>query len=255
MLLIVSDIHFGKGAAEAERAKESELLALLESVRGRVDAFYLLGDVFDQYVEYRYLIPKGFARFQGSLAQMADEGVRVHYVVGNHDPWHLDYFGQELGVEVHRAAVAVEAFDRSIVLEHGDAADSRALSRTVRRIVRHPLSAFLFRTMLPADAAYRLTRWTKENFGSDPVDPETVRRLSDHAKSLIEEGAEVVVLGHSHVPACTDFGGAVYVNAGSWHIDRTYVVIDASSIALRRWNGEDVSVYALGAVQSGRSQE
>ncbi len=253
MLVIISDIHFGQGPAVAERAKERALLELLHGHRDELEALYLLGDVFDQFVEYRHLLPKGFARFQGRLAELTDAGVPVHYLVGNHDPWHLDYFEKELGVALHRSGFALTVDGRSLTLSHGDTAGESGVSHWARGLFRHRASAALFRTLIPADAAYRLTRWTKTTFGSDPLDPETDRQLALTAKRQLERGSDVVIMGHSHVPRCLEHAGGIYVNAGSWHIDRCYVTVDASSIAVRRWNGEDFFVYAFDNAEIDRS--
>lgn len=253
MLLIISDIHFGQADPAAERAKEKELLDLLESAGESLEGVYLLGDVFDQYVEYRYLVPKGFARFQARLAALTDAGVPVHYVVGNHDPWHLDYFEHELGVRVAHGALTLRLDGRTLHLEHGDDAGRSPLSTAFRRFIRHPVPFALFRTLLPADFAYRLTRWTKDRFGSDVVNPVTVRELDLRARTLLEHGADAVIMGHSHVPQCAEYGGGVYVNPGSWHVDRAFVAADASSIVVRRWNGDDIFVYPFQVAESGRS--
>ena len=119
------------------------------------------------------------------LARLTDRGVPVHYIVGNHDPWHLDYFERELGVTVSREAMEFRADGRALHLSHGDGRrDSRHVG--IRRyIVRHPVSMALFRTLLPADVAYKLTRWTKNRFGSAGVDPQTVEQLADHGRRQI----------------------------------------------------------------------
>ena len=48
---------------------------------GAVDAEYcldvLLGDVFDYWYEYKKVVPRGFVRFLGKLASLADEGIEV----------------------------------------------------------------------------------------------------------------------------------------------------------------------------------
>ena len=243
MILIISDIHFGRGGHDAERAKERDLLNFLETVTPDLEALYLLGDVFDQFVEYRHLIPKGFERFKGRLAALTDAGVPVHYVVGNHDPWHIDYFEKELGATVALAAITQHHRGRTLVLGHGDEAADGPVAAWTRRAVRHPVSHALFRTLLPADVAYRLTRWTKERLAADPIDMRVVAALERHAARLLDGGADAVVLGHSHLPQCVRLGSGVYVNAGSWDVDRSYVTVDDDAIVVGRWNGEDVFVY------------
>lgn len=244
MILIISDIHFGRADRVAEKAKERDVLDLVDRFQPELEAVCLLGDVFDQYVEYTHLVPKGFLRFQACLATLTDSGIPVHYVVGNHDPWHLDYYESELGVRIAREALSLQHGGRAILLSHGDQAGASATSHVIRRLVRHPASHALFRTLLPADLAYRLTRWTKRRLSSEPIDPRTVERLSAHAaQQLDEEGVDVVVYGHSHAPRCELLGNGLYINAGSFDLDRTFVRLQNDSVVVSRWNGEDVFVY------------
>ncbi|MDX1739888.1 MAG: UDP-2,3-diacylglucosamine diphosphatase [Rhodothermales bacterium] len=254
MILIISDIHFGRSEAPAERAKERDAIDLIESVRQELVSVCLLGDVFDQYVEYKHLVPKGFLRFQACLAGLADAGIPVHYVVGNHDPWHIDYYESELGVRVTKGDLTIRHGDRTVLMSHGDVAASSALSTPIRRIVRHQISHALFRTVLPADVAYRFTRWTKRRLSSEPIDPLTVKRLDGSAARLLDEGdVDVLVYGQSHVPRCTPHRDSLYINAGSFDVDRTYVTLNDESVVVRRWNGADVFVYPFVGDKIGRS--
>ncbi|MEL7362386.1 MAG: metallophosphoesterase, partial [Bacteroidota bacterium] len=100
MILFLSDLHLGRGTPEASRAAERDVCALLDAHADTLDALVLVGDLFDAYMEYRHLVPKGFVRLQGRLAALVDAGVTVTYVVGNRDPWHLDHFAREIGVRL-----------------------------------------------------------------------------------------------------------------------------------------------------------
>jgi UDP-2,3-diacylglucosamine hydrolase len=254
VILIISDIHFGRGDAETEKAKERDVLDLIESARPELASLCLLGDVFDQYVEYRHLVPKGFVRFQACLAQLSDSGIPVHYVVGNHDPWHLDYFESELGVQVARDTLTVGHYGRTILMSHGDDAGTARLSTVIRTIVRHPSAHALFRTLLPADIAYRLTRWTKRMLSSEPIDPRTVARLDDDAADRLAQGdLDILVYGHSHFPRCLAVEKGLYINAGSFGVDRTFVKLQDDSVVVARWNGEHVFVYPFPNRKNDRS--
>ncbi len=62
---------------------------------------WLIGDVFDYWYEYNKVVPRGFVRFLGKLASLADEGVEIHLFPGNHDVWLFDYLPEEIGVHIH----------------------------------------------------------------------------------------------------------------------------------------------------------
>ena len=84
-IYFVSDAHLGSMAGVPSRENEKKLVRWLDSIRPDCEALYLLGDMIDFWYEYKYLIPKGFARFFGRLAEMTDTGIPVYWFTGNHD--------------------------------------------------------------------------------------------------------------------------------------------------------------------------
>ncbi|WP_243664081.1 UDP-2,3-diacylglucosamine diphosphatase [Rhodothermus marinus] len=198
MVLFFADLHLGRADPATERAVEQALLACLTAMAERVQHLVLVGDVFHHYIEYRYLVPRGFVRFQALLADWTTRGIPVTYVVGNHDPWHRDYFEQELGVRVLHEATVVPLLGHRVFLDHGDLAIARPLARVLRRLLRHPVPVWFYRTLLPGDLglalARRVTQWRPER-----LNPVTVERLRCYARRVLQEKrADVVVLGHSH---------------------------------------------------------
>ena len=232
-------MHFGRGSDAAERAKEAELVDCLSAHAEAAEHLYLLGDVFDAYIEYAHLVPKGFVRFQAELARWADRGVPVTYLVGNHDPWHRDHFARELGVRlVTGDAWAATHAGRRLHLAHGDAPAATGTTRTLRQWLRHPVPVWLYRTLLPADTGLRLAEWVNRRFGHHAPDPETDRLLEAHARRLLQTtAADGVVMGHSHQPALQVWPEGAYLNTGCWHNRRTLGRLDANGLHLLRWNG------------------
>lgn len=232
-------MHFGREDDATERANEDALLDCLDAHAGSVDHLYLVGDVFDSYVEYRHLVPKGFVRFQARLAQWTDDGVPVTYLVGNHDPWHRDYFARELGVEVVSDAVDAVHYGRHVHLTHGDAvASAHGLYARLRPVLRHPVPVWLYRTLLPGDFGVRLAQWVSRRLHDDAPDPDVVASLRRYARRVLHASAvDVVVMGHSHVPALHDAPDGAYLNTGSWYGTRTFGRLDSDGIHLCEWNG------------------
>ena len=240
MVLFLSDIHFGRGDAAHERAKEADLLACLRAHEAEVEALYLVGDVFDEYIEYRTLVPKGFIRFQALLASWTDQGIPVTYLVGNHDPWHLDYFTRELGVRVVHDHVLVTHGCRTVYLAHGDGlASSDRPYRWLKPVLRHPLPVWLYRTLLPGDAGMRLARWVNRRVTDETPDPDTIQELTAYARQLLHTTeADLVVLGHSHQAALLTWPEGTYLNPGFWADARTFGILRNDKIHLVRWNGD-----------------
>ena len=255
LLLLLSDLHLGRGTRAETRAAERDAVALLRAHEGALvpdagaaggAALVLLGDVYDQYIEYRHLVPKGAARLVGVLAEWADRGAEVVYVVGNRDPWHVDFFEGELGVRVVDVWETRRA-GRTLYIAHGDGhgtarGPAERLTHRLQPILRAPLMARLYRMGLPGDAGYALARWTARRFGTDGApDPADARRLADAAHDRLRTtAADVVAFGHSHAAALETTPGApgrggVYLNPGYWFGARTFARLDADGPALLRW--------------------
>ena len=116
----LSDAHLGSLALPHGRMQERRLVRFLDSIKEKASAVYLLGDMFDFWNEYRYVVPKGYSRFLGKLSELTDNGVEVHFFAGNHDLWTYGYLEEECGVIVHKAPVTTEIYGKVFFLAHGD---------------------------------------------------------------------------------------------------------------------------------------
>lgn len=242
MILFLSDTHLDIGTADPDRRVEADLVACLRHFDEDVEALYLLGDIFDAYIEYPSLLPKGLVRFQGLLASWTDRGVPVTYFAGNHDPWHRDYFGRELGVRVVFDDLCEPLYGNDVYLTHGDGLDSTARwYNRLKPILRHPVPVWCYTTLLPGDLGFRLARWYNRTLGVEALRPDRIDQLRAFARhTLIRRPADLVVLGHSHQAELTVWPEGTYLNPGSWLETRTLGLLDAAGPALVRWNGADV---------------
>jgi UDP-2,3-diacylglucosamine hydrolase len=253
--LFLSDLHLGRGDAAESAAAERDALALLTAheaeVVGTGGALFLVGDVFDAYMEYRHLVPKGFVRLQGLLARWTDAGVPVTYLAGNRDPWHLDYFQNELGVRVVQESIEAEVEGVRTYIAHGDALTrAEPLYARLRPLLRSPLMARLYRLSLPGDAAFALARRVGRAVSSGgAVDPAVADDLrAQAARVLAETAAALVVLGHGHRAECIPLPGGAYLNPGYWFEDRLFGRLDAGAApALYRWTAGGPTLVARAA--------
>ncbi|NBB73592.1 MAG: UDP-2,3-diacylglucosamine diphosphatase [Bacteroidetes bacterium] len=240
MILFVSDLHFGQHDAATERAKEADLIRCLRAHEDDVDHLYLMGDVFNEYIEYRYLIPKGWIRFQGLVAAWTDAGTPVTYLAGNHDPWHRDYFSRELGVRMVYDAVIEPTPGPVVYCAHGDAVATQSSAYPwLRPWLRHPIPVGLYRALLPGDAGFRLARWVSRAIHKDEPDPDIIAALRDHAHAVVAStAATLAVMGHSHAPELITWAEGCYLNTGNWYESRTFGRLDDDGVRLLRWNGQ-----------------
>lgn len=150
-IYFTADAHLGSPLLHDGAAIERSLVAWLEAISPTAKAVYFLGDIFDFWYEYRYVVPKGFVRLLGAIARLTDSGVEVHFLVGNHDIWCRDYFEKELGVVLHRHAFEIEIDGKRFRLAHGDE-EYRSHSKMenfLYTLFRNPFARALFSAVHP----------------------------------------------------------------------------------------------------------
>ena len=115
----LSDAHLGSRAIPHRRMQERRLVNFLDSIKHKAAAVYLLGDIFDFWHEYKTVVPKGYTRLLGKISELTDNGVEVHFFIGNHDLWMGDYLEKECGVTLHRSSAVVEIYGKVFVSVSG----------------------------------------------------------------------------------------------------------------------------------------
>jgi UDP-2,3-diacylglucosamine hydrolase len=212
-------------------------------MRKEVEHLYLLGDVFEDYIEYRHVVPKGFVRLQGFLAEWADGGIPITYLVGNHDPWHVDYFERELGVTIIFDDLVADHQGLRIFLSHGDRVALTPMKSWLQGWLRHPVPVWIYRHLVPPDMGIGLARFVSSRFGTRTVDRDLVDRLRVHARHIFSEsGVDAVIFGHCHFPELTTWPEGWYLNTGYWHESRTFGRLVDGTLQLMQWNGQTAEI-------------
>ena len=233
----ISDAHLGLGTKEEERAKEDRLIAFLGSIRKDASQLFIVGDLFDAWIEYRTVIPKGFHRILSALDELVRSGVTVHYLVGNHDFWIRDYFREELGMRTYHTPFDVLIDGKKVLVHHGDGlATKDAGYRILKKIINNPFSIWLYSWVHP-DIGISLARSSSRKSRQYTSVKEYGREdgMVEFSRKKIDEGFDVVVMGHRHEPACKEFGKGLYVNLGDWIRHNTYAIMDNGRMELKQW--------------------
>ena len=217
-----------------------------EVVAPDADALFLLGDVFEFWFEYRSVVPRGYVRLLGKLAELRDGGLRIEYFTGNHDLWMDDYFEDELGIPLHRSP-RVEVVDgRRFFIGHGDGLGpgDRGYKR-MKRVFTNPLAQWAYARLHPnfaAGLAGRVAGFSRkhtniEEAGFMGADREWLVQYAERKLSQ-KPDLDYFIFGHRHLPI--DFtlsdGGARYVNTGDWLHHQSYA----------RWDGQALEVRFFG---------
>lgn len=244
----LTDSHLGNGADSAQR--EKDLVAFLDSIENDCERLILLGDMFDFWFSYKYVVPRGYIRLLGKLAQMADKGVEIHYFIGNHDMWMFDYLEKEIGIIMHSDPVEMTLGGKRFLIGHGDGVgglDKYYLM--LRRIFRCRFNQRLFAIMNPGVGFRIALRWSNSSRRSHGRKYEEY--LGDGKEDIVVfchkqlrlKDYDYFVFGHRHLPinkvieepacACgqqTEDRKATYVNVGNWIDRRDYAVFDGSTL-------------------------
>lgn len=234
-----SDVHFGVDEQAAERDKLARVSSFLDHVMQDADQLYIVGDLFDAWIEYETVIPKGFHRILTKLEDVVQSGVAVHYLAGNHDFWMRDYFSSELGITTHLEPFDAMIDGRKFLIHHGDGLALRDTGyRMIKPVLRGKLSVALYRWLHP-DIGLAIARSSSQQSRhyTSTKDYGEHDGMVQFARKKISEGYYAVVMGHRHTPFHSPIEGGVYVNLGDWITHNSYAVARDGVVTLHTWKG------------------
>ncbi len=254
-IYVLGDAHLGAQNPGAEAEKLRRFTSFIDALRGqRESQLILCGDLFDFWFEYRRVVARSHFRTLARLADLIDSGVPVDYLAGNHDFWLGTFLREEVGVTVHPDALELTQSGRRILLLHGDGLRRRDhLYRLMKGLLRHPLAVAAYRLLHPdwgIPLAHFCAHLSRESQRTERYDDGDYRAW---ACSRLEEAYDLVVMGHTHVPALLAHGRGWYVNTGAWMSTFTYARIAAGVPALFQWDGQVSRPYFPG--QASRTDE
>jgi len=223
-IYFLSDAHLGAEDQDKEKLKEDKLFSLFERIKRDGEFLYLVGDLFEFWFEYKNAIPKDHLRILTKLKELVDYGIKINYVVGNHDFWLGDFLPKHLGIPIFKEYIAVTHHGKRIFISHGDGlAKGDRGYRLLKRILRNKVNIFLYR-QIPPDISYPLAKFVSRR-SRNWVQKRDTHYLSEYenfAKEKIEQGFDAVILAHTHVPVLRKLGKGIYLNLGDWFQHFTY---------------------------------
>ena len=245
-IYFLSDAHLGSWAIEHRRMQERRLVRFLDSIKEKAAAVYLLGDMFDFWYEYKYVVPKGFTRFLGKLSELTDMGVEVHYFTGNHDIWAYDYLAEECGVILHKQPQTIELYGKIFYLAHGDGlGDPNKSFKVIRSIFHNKTCQWLFSGLHPRWGMWFGLTWAKHSrlkhgMGGDPPDymGDDKEHLILYTKKYIQYHSNVdyFIYGHRHIEVDKQLTKkARVIILGDWISQFSYVVYDGEHLLMQEY--------------------
>lgn len=244
-IYFISDFHLGAPDKEKSLEREKRIVRWLEMVRKDAAEIYLMGDVFDFWFEYKHAVPRGYVRLLGKLAELSDDGIKLHYFTGNHDMWVFDYLPKEIGVIIYREPVSRVINNKHFYIGHGDGLGPGDHGyKFIKKVFANPVCQWLFARLHP-NFGIPLARYfsRKSRVATGTTDEkflgEEKEWLVVYSKEMLQKKHyDYLIFGHRHLPLDIIVGErSRYINLGEWLNYNTYGVFDGEELKLETFNG------------------
>ena len=260
-IYFASDNHLGAPTMDVSRPREKKFVAWLDEIKQDAAAIFLIGDLFDFWFEYKTVVPKGFTRTLGKLAELSDSGIPIYYFVGNHDLWMNGYFEEELGIPVYykpqdftfsmeaetleSASVTSRpsATNTTVFIGHGDGLGPGDKGyKRMKKVFTNPFFKWLFRWLHP-DIGVKIAQYlsvkNKLISGDDDakfLGEENEWLVAYSKRKLQQKHRDFFVFGHRHLPLDIALNeSSKYINLGDWISYYTYGVFNGETLELKTY--------------------
>lgn len=239
-IYFASDFHLGLPAGSPPLEREKKVVRWLNSIAPDAKEIYLLGDIFDFWWEYKLVVPRGFTRFLGTIAEITDSGIPVHFFTGNHDMWVGDYLSAECGLIIHTTPFTTIFNGKKFHLAHGEGLGTRDTGyKILLSIFRNKTLRFMYSVLHPSIGVGIGLKWslnsrlgkgiTSEFLGEEKED------LIRYAKSFLRnDNPDYFIFGHRHLAMTYQLKeGIVIVFLGDWIKNGSFAEWDGNSLVFR----------------------
>lgn len=238
-LYFISDVHLMMDVNETEKIRQEKLFRFLDFVKSSGGTLFILGDLYDFYFEYKYVIPKFFFPAYAKLYELKQHGIEIQFITGNHDHWTLDFMNQTLTDKVHVQDVQLSVSGKKFYLTHGDGILSWDLGyRLLKRILRSRIFVALYRSLHPAIGyriALALSKKGQHYDHSAEYNEKVLNELMAFAREKVQEGNDIIITGHYHQAKLENVDSGKLVVLGDWLQYFSYAYFDGNDIALKFW--------------------
>jgi UDP-2,3-diacylglucosamine hydrolase len=238
-IYFASDFHLGIPDKATSLQREKRICKWLDEIRHDAGYLFLAGDIFDVWFEYRNVVPKGYTRFLGKLAELSDTGLPIEAFTGNHDLWMSGYFEEELNIPVHHHPIEREFGGKKFFIAHGDGLGPGDHGyKFLKKVLRSPVSQWIYRRIHP-DTGVGVAGWfsrlgPKHGVAEKPfLGPEKEWLVQFCLDKLKKEHVDYFIFGHRHIAVeyqLTD--DSKYINLGDWLRYDSYAVFDGEDLRL-----------------------
>lgn len=232
--IFVSDLHLGISMREEENAKETLFVKMLETLDADVKALFIVGDLYDYWFEYRRVYQKGFFRTLAALYGLKEKGIKIYYIIGNHDFMHRDFFQEEIGAMMIKDSLEVELCGKKFFLAHGDGMLKGDYGyKILKKILRSKKVQWLYSWLHP-DIGISIAAGTSKKSRNHTSSRGSFEKdgLMEKAGNIIAAGFDFVIFGHTHKRVIEKFPSGTYINLGTWLDKPCYGIFDETGFSV-----------------------
>lgn len=235
-IYFISDAHLDYQSKSPPDKEVQYLIDFLEYLNGKCEELYVVGDLFDFWFEYRYMIPKYHHRILFKFYQLIENQVNVTYLAGNHDFWLGNFFEKEIGMNTFSNPIERVIAGKRFYISHGDGlATNDTGYRILRKILRHPISIAIWKLIHP-DLGVKFAKLTSQSSRIHTNGRYFNQTATKNAiQKKFDEGFDYVIMGHQHYPIHFIQGNHTHVNLGDWMNNFTYARFDGTDLTLEKW--------------------
>jgi len=240
-----SDHHFGAPNEKDSLVREKLFVKWLDEIKDDCGVLFLIGDLFDFWFEYKYVVPKGFVRVLGKLAELSDKGIPIYFFVGNHDLWMKDYLEEQINAIVFRDKQDFIINGKEFFIVHGDGKGPGDKGyKRMKKVFTNKVCQFLFYLLHPDLAMWlgiTVSRKNKMISGDEDVKflgVENEWLVMYSRQQLKRKYYDYLIYGHRHLPMEITIGNAKHINLGDWIDYFTYGTFDGNNFELKTYFGD-----------------
>ena len=239
-IYFASDLHLGAPDYASSLKREKTFVQWLDQISVDASDLYLLGDIFDMWFDYKRVVPRGYVRILGKLAELSDAGLQIHYFIGNHDMWVFDYFEKELNAKIYRQPKELILNDKIFFVGHGDGLGTGDASyKFIKRIFTGKFNQWLFARLHPnfglwlAGFLSRRSRIANGDYDENFEGEDKEMLVQFCKQKLTEKHYDYFIFGHRHLKMEIKLSdNSTYINLGEWVKNKPYAVFDGEELQL-----------------------
>lgn len=241
-IYFASDFHLGIPNHARSLEREKRICQWLDSVKHDAAYIFLVGDLFDAWLEFKHVVPKGFVRFLGKLAELSDAGIQIEAFTGNHDLWMRGYFQEELNIPVHHKGIQRNFNGKNFLIAHGDGLGPGDHGyKFLKGILRNPLCQWLYRRIHPDSGLGMASYFSRLGPKHESAIPDTFKGpekefLVQYCEDVLQtEPIDYFIFGHRHLAIDYTLSNehSRYINLGDWLKFYSYAVFDGQTCTLQ----------------------